>query len=214
MNMRIVVATVFSFSAVFAGLTVGVGSGGEAFIGYRWGKFIPYVSPSFVTTGGAYYYHYRSHNDNLPWPYQDTEQNDTLQFDAGLLLASIGARAVFGSKELKPCLRVSAGLPLPVYLHFRSSDTTGQHQLDSLKSRLYENPEPTVILGAATGLETFISRRVSIGGEISYTHLVGGAWLKNRYNENEDGSFWEREESRIKFSLGKIGSALWLNFYF
>lgn len=167
-----------------------------------------------MNIGGAYYSHYRSHNDNLPDPYKDSEENDTLRFNAGILTASLGAELQFGSKELQSYIRASAGLPLPLYLRLQSNDTTGQKQLDSLVSRMYAHPEPTVAFSAAAGLRAPIAKQVSIGGEVNYTSLFGSVWTENRYDVNEDGSYWEREESRIQFMLGRIGSAIRLNFYF
>ncbi len=212
--MRILLATILSFSAVTAGVTVGVGSGGDVSFGYRFNKFTCFLAPSFMNIGGAYYSHYRSHNDNLPDPYKDTEENDTLRFNAGILTTSLGAELQFGSKELQPYLRASVGLPLPLFLRLQSNDTTGQKQLDSLVSRMYEHPEPTVVFSAATGLMAPITKHVSIGGEVNYTSMFGSVWAENRYDKNEDGSFWEKEESRIQFILGKIGSSIRLNFYF
>lgn len=211
---KILLSITLSFSAVLAGFSAGASSAGDAWVGWRWGPFMPYLSPSFITTGGCFVNHFQSHNDNLPVGYQDVEQNDTTALTAGLLLAGIGCRGVFGSGELKPTIRLSAGMPLPVYLRFRSNDSTGQAQLDSLRNRLYKKPTPTVLLGAGIGLEASVSRRVAVGGELNYARLYGGAWLKNNYSQNDDGSYWEREENRVAFTFSKVGAGIWVNFYF
>lgn len=194
------------------GVTIGINSSGEVWIGYRKSVLLPYLSLSFTDLKGTYTYLFQSHNDILPEPYQEKSDGDTIKVNIGLLTARLGTKLFFPLQPVNPFFNVSAGLPLPLYIQIKDNDESEQAEWDSLKARLYEKSEPTIIVSVGIGLEKFIGERFSISGEINYNYNFGGLWLQSRYLENP--TYWEKEERRVNYKIGKTGTAITLNYYF
>ncbi|MBN2379229.1 hypothetical protein JXM67_05450 [candidate division WOR-3 bacterium] len=203
-----------SVSTIFAGLTLGMGSSAEPYVGYRLGVFEPYFSLGFLNTSGSYTSYYYTFNDNLPEGYKEEVEVDTLSWKVCFINPSLGTRIVFGSGFAKPYLRVSAGTPIPLYLKIEDDDDTDQEQLDSLKARMFENPEPLITVKSGLGFEVSLLDRISISGEMNYSYMFGSALVSSHERESEDGSYREENESHVDFNLGRTGGELWLNLYF
>jgi hypothetical protein len=197
-----------------SGLNLGVGTAGEASLGYRKGPFLPYLSLSFMSVSGTYTYLFKSYNDNLPEPYKERIDGDTIKVNIGLLTNRLGTKIFFQGKQVKPFINISAALPFPLYVSIKDDDESEQQEWDSLKARIYEKPEPTITLSAGFGLEKFIGERFSIAGELNYNYTFGGMWLQDRYFENQDMTYWEKEERQVDYKIGRTSTAIWLNYYF
>ena len=212
MNLLIILLIISMTQA--NGMNLGIGSSGEACLGYRKGPFLPYLSLSFTSVSGTYTYLFKSYNEILPEPYKEKIEGDTLKVNIGLLTTRLGTKLFLPLKTVKPFINLSAALPLPLFINIKDDDESEQQEWDSLKARLYEKPEPTITIVAGIGLEKFISERFSIAGELNYNYTLGGIWLQDRYYENQAMTYWEKEERHVNYKIGKTSTALWLNYYF
>lgn len=212
--MRAAFIILITACVAIGGLTLGANTAPEPYVGLKLGPVVPYLSLGFVSTSGSYTYHYESFNDNLPEGYKEDLDADTISWNVGLLSVNLGARVFLSSASVRPFLRASVGMPFPLYLKITDDDEAEQAQFDSLLAKMYEEPEPTITVVGGAGLEAFISSRISIAAEATYRYMFGGMLLEDSYRENEDASFWETSRRHADFSLGRLGAALWLNFYF
>ncbi len=212
--MNIFILCLLINTAPVSGLTIGINSTGEACLGFRKDPFLPFLSLSFMSVSGTYTYLFKSYNDNLPEPYKERIDGDTIQVNIGLLTNRLGTKIFFQGKQVNPFINISAALPFPLYISIKDDDEEEQQEWDSLKARIYEKPEPTITLSAGFGLEKFISEHFSIAGELNYNYTFGGMWLQDRYFENQDMTYWEKEERHVNYKIGRTSTAIWLNYYF
>jgi len=196
------------------GINLGIGSTGEASVGYQKGIFSPYLTMAFTSVSGTYTYFFQSYNDVLPEPYKEKIDGDTISWKIGLISPKLGTRISLNNKSTKPFVNLSVNMPIPIFISLKADDSTDQAQFDSIKTRLYEKPEPTITLSAGIGIEKFLGERFSIAAEINYNYLFGGMWLQDRYEENSNQTYWEKEQSHIKYQIGRTSTAIWLNYYF
>jgi len=203
-----------SARVAFAGVAFGVNPIGpmpETYIGYKIGPVVPYLSLSLVNAGGRIAYYWEDYDEYYDPPYR--EGGDTITFSGSVLAPTLGTKLVFGSSELKPFVRLSAGIPFLLTLNAEVSDEDEQEDIDEVIEDIREGLGTTLLLTGGVGVEYYFAERFSIGGEFNYHYLSsGGEW---EYSDTaSDGSWWWRDVYDVSGRIGGTSAGLWLNYYF
>lgn len=198
----------------FAGVAFGVNPVGpmpETYVGYKIGPVVPYLSLSLVNAGGRIAYYWEDYDEYYDPPY--SEGGDTIKFSGSVLAPTFGTKLVFGPSELKPFIRLSAGIPFLLTLNAEVSDEDEQEYIDEVIEDIREGMGTTLLLTGGMGVEYYFAERFSIGGEFNYHYLSsGGEW---EYSDTaSDGSWWWREVYDVSGRIGGTSAGMWLNFYF
>lgn len=198
----------------FAGVAFGVNPIGpmpETYVGYKIGPVVPYLSLSLVNAGGRIAYYWEDYDENYDPPY--SEGGDTIKFNGSVLAPTFGTKLVFGPSELKPFIRLSAGIPFLLTLNAEVSDEDEQEYIDEVIEDIREGMGTTLLLTGGMGVEYYFADRFSIGGEFNYHYLSsGGEW---EYSDTAtDGSWWWREVYDVSGRIGGTSAGMWLNYYF
>jgi hypothetical protein len=170
------------------------GSVPETYIGYRIGPVVPYLSLNLYHAGFVFEYR----DEDFP------ENNYTAEGGGSIFAPVIGTKFIFGPSELKPFVRVSAGMPFLLSLNLEVSDPDVQEDIDTVLTQIKEGTDTPLFLVGGAGVEYYLSDRFSVGGEFNYRLLkAGGEW-----------EFWEDEFVEASGRIGSTSAGLWLNYYF
>ncbi|TET22586.1 MAG: hypothetical protein E3J71_05555 [Candidatus Stahlbacteria bacterium] len=212
--MRVITSLILLTACVaFAGVSFGVNPIGpmpESYIGYKIGPVVPYHYLNIFNTSGHVYYHeegYREYRDPPNYEYADT-----LTWSGSIMAPSLGTKVVLGNSELKPFVRLSAGMAFLLSLNAEINDEDDQEEIDEFIQDIKDGIKNPFVLTGGAGVEYFFTDRFSVGGEFIYRYATAGFYWEEYYDWG-DGD-WERDEVDVSLNLGGTSAGLWFNYYF
>lgn len=215
--MRVITSLILLTACVaFAGVAFGVNPIGpmpESYIGYKIGPVVPYLSVNFFNAGGHFHWFEEGYNDAYDPPnYSDTI---TADWSGSVLMPTIGSKLVLGTTELKPFVRLAAGMPFLLSLNVDVVDSDyedAQEDVDEIVADIKDGIRNPFILTGGAGVEYFFTDRFSVGGEFIYRYHTAGFYYEYYY-EYSDGD-WYRDEVDVQLNIGATSAGLWFNYYF
>ncbi|MBN2381002.1 hypothetical protein JXM67_14485 [candidate division WOR-3 bacterium] len=214
MNRVIALLAIMSCVA-FAGVAFGVNpisTMPESYIGYKIGPVVPYLSLNFFNAGGHVFLKEEGYRDYRDPP--NYEYGDTVTWSGSVLAPCLGTKIVFGDSELKPFLRLSAGMPfiLTWNVEVNLDDDDMEEDVEEIIADARDGLKNPFIVTGGAGVECLLTDRFSIGGEFLYRYVTSG--FNYEYYYEYSGGDWYRDEVEIQANFGGTSAGLWLNFYF